>query len=176
MQSGERKTRPGVIELPSGVFPVDAVMTLRAFGTKATIVRVLVAGRTRRTQSKKSPAQILDLDRGSPGAGNMLRRVTEIAAEARVLALQYIASLFVIEIPRLPFNQLEVASIMLGMATRALLARFRLHPVGGMQPLPGSQPLRDFGVAIETPENCLTAKLVTTGALGGAFERLMCPR
>jgi len=76
-----------VIELPGGVFPVGAAMTLRAFCAEATVVRVLVAGCTRWTQSEKGPAQILDLDRRPQGARNMLWIVTEIATESGVLTL-----------------------------------------------------------------------------------------
>lgn len=136
MQSGERKTRPGVIELPGGIFPVGAVMTLRAFCAQATVVRVLVAGCTGRAQSEKGPAQIPDPDRRSPRGRNVLRRVTEIAAKSRVLALQYIASLFVIKVLGVPLDQLEVQAIVLRMAARAILARSSLHPISSVQPLP----------------------------------------
>lgn len=63
MQSGERKTRPGVIELSGGVLPVGAVVTLRAFCAQPSVVRVLVAACTPWAQSKKGPAQILNSDR-----------------------------------------------------------------------------------------------------------------
>lgn len=106
----------------------------------------------------------------------MLWSVTEIAAQPRVLALQDIAGLFVIEILRVPLDQLEVQTIVLGMAPRAIPARSRLHPIRSVQPLPGTQPLRDLGVAIQTPENCLPTKFVTAGALRGAFQRLVRPR
>ena|SRR5271165_6609047 len=87
MQSGERETCPGMIELPGGIFPVRAVVALRALGAQAAVVSVLVAGGASRAQSQKGPAQIADLDRRPLAACNILGSVTEIAADSGVFAL-----------------------------------------------------------------------------------------
>jgi hypothetical protein len=99
MQPRKGKAGPGVIELPGGILPVGAVMTLRALGAEATVMRVLMTGCTRRAQSEKGLAQIMNLDLRPLGASDMRRSVTEIATEYCVLPLQHVASLFVIKIP-----------------------------------------------------------------------------
>ena len=132
MQSGERETCPGVIELPGGIFPVRGVVTLRTLGAQAAVVSVLVAGRAGRAQSQKGPAQIADLNRGPLPARNMLGSVAEIAADSGVFALQYIATLLVVEIPRIKLDQLKVGSVVFRVAARAFLARSRLHSISGV--------------------------------------------
>ena len=170
MQSGERETCPGVIELPGGIFPVRAVVALRAIGAQAAVVSVLVAGGAGRAQSQKGPAQIVDLDRGPLGARNIPGSVTEITADSGVFALQYIASLLVVEILRIKLDQLEVGSVVFRVAARAFLARSRLHSISGVQPLAGSQTFCDLGMAVQTLEDRLAPKFVTGGTLRSAFQ------
>ncbi len=100
-----------------------------------------------------------------------------IASEPCVLSLQPKAGLFVIKRFEIKLDQGKIASIVIGMTARTLLARSWLHAEGRMETAPRCYPLGDFAMTFEAFESRFApAELVTTGALGSAVKRLMAAR
>ena len=66
---------------------------------------------------------------------------------------------------RVPLDQRKIFSVVLGVAAGALLARAGGNVVGGVQASTRRKARRDFGVAVQTFQRSLSAKLVATGAV-----------
>jgi hypothetical protein len=88
----------------------------------------------------------------------MLCRVTAVAAEARVLALEGVSGLLVIERLGIPFDQGKVFALVFGVTAYALLTGSRRKMIGSMQALALGQTLGDFRVAIQALECCLSSR------------------
>jgi len=67
-----------------------------------------------------------------------------------------------------PFDKGEVFSVVIGVAAGALLAGSRRNVVGRVKPFVSRNAAADFGVAIHAFQGCLSAKLVTTRAVGSS--------
>lgn len=107
----------------------------------------------------------------------MLGRVTTIAGEARVLALQCVSSLLVVEYLGIPLNQGKIFAIVFRMTADTLLTRTRRKMIGSMQALAFGQALGNFRVAIQALEGCLSSsQLVAAAAIGGSVKRLVSSR
>ena len=89
-----------------------------------------------------------------------------VAVHSGVLALEQISGFLVVEGLGVPFDKGEVFAVVVGVATGALLAGSRRNVVGRVKPLASRNAAADFGVAIHAFQGCLSAKLVTTGAVG----------
>ena len=135
MQSGERITGLRMVELAHvDGFPVDEVVAGLAVRAQTTLVEILVTGRAGSGQTKVGAIQILFLDGRA-----FLRRdaggsVTFVAFQAGVLALKQISGFFVVESLGVPLDKREVFSIVIGMATGALLAGARRNVIGRVKP------------------------------------------
>src|SRR5215469_8504419 len=77
-----------VIELAGSVFPVDEVVALNAIRAEAAFVKVLMARGAGLRDPEKGLAEILHLDSGALGRGNLVGRVALVAGQAGVLAFQ----------------------------------------------------------------------------------------
>ena len=151
-------------------------MALLAVRTQAALVLIFVATGAAGRQAEVGPARILDLDgrtflRRDVGGLWHLLQVT-----ARVLAFEQVSRLFVIEGLDVPLDQRKVFAVVLRVAAGAFLAGAGGNVVGRVQTLACRKPGRDFGVAVQTLQRRLPAKLVATGAVGGSVERLVRPR
>jgi len=122
VKAGQRVSRLVVIELAGRIFPVDEVVALDAIRAEPTFVEILVARGASLRDSEKRLTEILHLDRGAVGGGNLIGRVALIAGEAGVFALEQVARFFVIELIGVPFNKREVYAIVIGVAAYAFLA------------------------------------------------------
>lgn len=96
--------------------------------------------------------------------------------QARMLAFENIAGKFVIECFRIPLNERKVFPVMLGVATGTLLARSLGDVVGGVQTLVRGDARPDFSVAFDALQGGAGAKFMTSGTVGCARKRLVCPR
>ena len=96
--------------------------------------------------------------------------------QARMLAFENIAGKFVIECFRIPLNERKVFPVMLGVATGTLLARSLGDVVGGVQTLVRGDARPDFSVAFDALQGGAGAEFMTSGTVGCARKRLVCPR
>ncbi len=138
---------------------------------------VFMARETIPRKAEKRAIQVLYLDLAAFGRRNMGGRVALLAGEARVLPLQNIASLAVVELflRRVPVNQLEGLAVVLGMAARAvLLTGGHVDDCGVIAAL-RSQALSDLGVAAQTLQifPCSGREPVARDALRGPAQGLM---
>ncbi len=99
--------------------------------------------------------------------------MTPIARQSCVLAFQKVSRLFVVEVFRVPFDEREVFTIVLRVASRAFLAGTRWDAVAGMQSSMCGEPGGDFCMAFETLQGRLSAKLVATRTICRSVQRLM---
>ena len=65
-----------------------------------------------------------------------------------------------------PLNEREVFSVVLRVATRALLTGSGWNVISRMQSLARVQSRVDFGVAVQTSQRCLPAEFVAARAIG----------
>lgn len=137
---------------------------------------VLVAGDTTGREAEVSAAGILDLDRGTFLRREVRRIVALVAGQARVLALEQVAGVFMIEGLGIPLDQREGFAVVLRVAAGALLAGTGWNVVGGVQSLASRNPGRDLGVTVQALQCRLAAELVATGAVGGSIQRLVRAR
>lgn len=101
----------------------------------------------------------------------MRRVVTAIAGQACVLAFEGVPGFGVIERPNIPFDELKVGAIVLGVAGDAAIARARLDAVGGVQAAMRIEPRGDFAVTLQALEGCLTrGKLMAADAVHRAAQ------
>ena len=167
---GERIARLCVIERSRNIFPVREVVAGGACGTKAPAMRIVVASRARLGESDEASIQILDLDQRAFGRQHVLGRVALAAVHTRMFPFQRVSGQFMVKGFGVPLHEWEVEPVVIGVALRALLARSRPHPVGGMQSLASGQAVGDFDVAVQAFEDGLSAQLVAGGAAGRAFQ------
>lgn len=101
--------------------------------------------------------------------------MTAVAGKSRVLTLQDVAGLAVIEAAGRwsPLDKREVFPVVLGVTLGATLTRVGRQLVRSVQTAIGFQATGNFGVALETLQFALGADLVTGSAMGSAFQRLV---
>lgn len=83
-----------------------------------------------------------------------------------MLAFQHITGQLVIETFRVPFNQRKIFPVVVGVATRALLARSRLDVVGRMQPFVRGDAVGNFRMTFQALECSFASELMAGGAIG----------
>ena len=95
------------------------------------------------------------------------RRVTLLALNGCMLPFQGIAGLDMVKLLSrwVPADEPKIFAVVFGMAAGALLAGAGGNVVGRVKTLVSRNAAADFGVAIHALEGCLSAKLMTTGAL-----------
>lgn len=144
VQSYQRKFRRVVAEL-GRCLPIDEIVALETVLAELSAMRVLMARLTILRESQERSVQVLYLNQRTSGRAYMLRRMALIARHTRVLALQRIAGLVVIEclLRRNPVDEGEVFAVMLRMTLRAIV----LIVESRMEAAPSGNFLRDFRVA-----------------------------
>lgn len=139
-----------MIDLRRGL-PVGEVMALHAILPKLAAMDVLVTRIAFLRQSEEGLSQVVHFDQWPLGLADMRRRMALAAFESRVLALQWIASLIVIEglKRRLPVDQRKILAVVLGVAFGAifLVRETRVQPAV-LANLP-----RNFGMALLAFQN-----------------------
>lgn len=103
------------------IFPVHAVMTLRAVRPQLPFVLVLMTTRTASRQAKIRVAYVLGSESCALDTGNVGRIVAFVAGQTGMLAVQSKAAGGMIEFGwgGIPMQQAEVNAVMLGMAADA---------------------------------------------------------
>lgn len=173
MLTSQRVASFRVIESRGNVFPVSEVVARFAFGSKAALVEVFVAGGAGCRDADKSAIEVFDLDQRAHIRRDALRHVALLAVDARVLSFEDVSRLFMVEGFRVPFDEREVLAIVIGVALHASLTGTGLKSVRGMQSLVRVESRSNFGVAVEAFEDRLAAQFVASCTTGGAFEILM---
>ena len=171
VQACKRIARLRVIKRGRDILPVVEVVALCTVRPQSSLMRVVVAAPASLGQPDEGSRQILHLDQRFLAGCDVFWHVALPAFEARVLPLQGIAGLLVIERLRIPLDDREVAPVVIGVAFGALLARTRPQPVRRVQPLVSIQPSGDLRVTVQAFESRLsTSQLVTRGAIGSALK------
>ena len=171
MRAGEREPRLGMVYLGGG-FPVNEVVALQTILSELAVMYILVAGHARLRQPEKGPAQVLHLDQGTFRGLDMSRRVTLAALNSRMLSLQLVARLAVIERLEggLPVDQRKVLAVVLRVAFRAVLLAWE----SGVQPAVIADFPCDFRVALLALEKRGSPAYRVAGpALCRSADRLM---
>jgi hypothetical protein len=175
VQTGERVTRLGVIEL-LGSFPIRGVMAARAILAQLPFVIVHMARHACLRQSQVGLAEIFILDQSTFSGCNVRRGVALLAVHAGVFAIQWIPGEFVVELfdRNIPVNQMKVNSVVLQMAVHAILALRILHLEAGVITMFFRKRPGDFLMAIEALESRgFASELVTGCALRGTRKALV---
>ena len=176
MKSSQGITRLGVVEFPRRIFPIDEVVTLNAVLTEPAFVEILVASRARFGNPEKGFAQVLGLDVGALGRRNPLGEMAFVAGKSRMFALEEISGFFVVEFVRIPLDEREVGSVVIRVATDALLAGTGRDVIRGVQSALGRHASADIGVASKAAKLRLAAtNLVAVRAVRCAVKNLMLP-
>ena len=128
-------------------------------------MRILMACGTCRTHSKESSVEIAKLNQLFLLDCHMFGRMAPVACQSSVLPFENVSGLFVIEGLQVPFDQREIASVVLGVATRAFLIGTWPNAVAGVQASARSDPPCNFRMAIKAFKNCFTSEFVTIRAL-----------
>jgi len=91
-----------------------------------------------RGNAQERPRLIANLNRKQLVAGDVSRCVAAVASQSLMLAQQVIAGLAVVEACRrgCPFDDLEIQTVVLGVAPGTLLAGIGFEVVGGVQAMP----------------------------------------
>ncbi len=181
MQSGKRVAGAAVIELGDGhgeSLPVIEPVALLAVLPQAALMMILMASDARLRKAKVGAIQVLGGNRGALRGRDMRGSVAERASQAGMFSLQHVAGFAVIEGGGrgIPADEGEILAVMLGVATGALFLAGADGAKGGVQAAPGREPAGNIAVALQAFEAGRACRqLVTTGALGGAAQRLVRP-
>ena len=170
---GERIAGLRVIEGAGDIFPVREVVAGNAIRPEASAMWIFVAGGTGFGDANKTVVEVFDFDQCALSGGNMFRSMALLALHTRMLALERVARLFVVEGLRVPLDQREVEPVMIGVALRALLAGARPDSIREVQSLASRKPLCNFPVAVKALENRLSAQFVAGRATRRAFQILV---
>lgn len=175
MQPGQRIPRLRVIEFPnSHRFPVLEVMALSAIRTEPPLVLILVTGNAGCGKPQKSFVQVFRFDGCAFRRGYFVGIVALVARQSAVLPFQHVTGLLVVESLGVPLDEREVFPVVIGVATRAFLARSWLDVVGGVQSFMCGNARGDVGVALGTTESGLPSSNFVAGrAIGGAAQELV---
>ena len=176
VQARERVAGLVVIELPGGVFPVDEIMALQTILTESAFVEIFVTSYASLRDPEEGLAQILHLDAGALGCGNLFREVALVARQSGVFAFQQVACFLVIELvrARIPLDQREIRAVVIGVASSALLARAGRNVIRAVQSAFRSNPRTNVGVTADAFELRLTTpNLVAICTVHCTVEELM---
>jgi len=101
--------------------PVGGRVASSAIGSEAALVSVFMTTEATRREAEPGPIQILVLQKSTRLRGNVLCRVAGAATHARVLSVERVSSLGVIESlrGRSPMNHLKIGSVVIRMALDA---------------------------------------------------------
>ena len=176
MLPSERKTGLVVTE-PGCRLPGSEFVTVAARLVLLPAVNILVAGNTLPCESQKGPVDVLDLDFRAGTRRDVARRVTTLARQCPVFALQSESGARgVVEVPAVQPRENEVPAVMFHMAARAVLLSGSELIDASMKAGSRRETLLDLGMTFETDEAACAPKIVAGGALGYAFETGMSAR
>ena len=173
MQAGQRISGFRVIEI-LGSLPAFDVVALGAFVSKLAFMRVRMARRASGGLAKEGLGEILHFDQFAVGGEHVRRGMALFTRQGSVLAFQFKASEFVIELlqTRLPANQLEGFAVVVEVATDAVFSIGIAHLHLEMVAVLRGKVLRDFLVAIEALKGGRAGAEDVAGiALAGSGER-----
>jgi len=167
----------GVIEILGSLPAIDVV----ALGTfipisKLTFVRIRVARRANRRLAEEGLGQILHFNQFTVGRKHVRRGMALFTGEGSVLAFQFEAGEFVIELlqTRFPANQLEVFAIVVQVASDTVFSVGIAHLHFEMIAVLRRKILRDLLVAVEALKGRRAcSKNMARIALAGSAERRM---
>lgn len=153
VRARQREARARVIKPRHGL-PVVEVMAPRAVLAELALVRVLMTGEAVPREAQEAPVEIFHLDSRALGGRNARGIVALLTRQPGVLAFQDVTCLRVVEALQggFPTNELEILSVVFGMAARAVFLRgLGIHD-GGMVAAMRGEPLGDFCVAFKASE------------------------
>jgi hypothetical protein len=105
VQSSQGIARLRMVELPHAYgFPIVVGMTQKAVLPQPSFVLILMAGDAVSGNAQKCLIQIFDFDDSALGLRHVLSRVTTIAGQPRVFALERVSRLLMIEGPYIPLD------------------------------------------------------------------------
>ena len=175
VQSRQGILSPGVVEARN-ILPRGRVVAGLAILAELTLVKVFVARNTRLREPEKTPVQVLLLDQFLPVRLDARCIVAFLALDGGMPAIQRIAGLVVVKffLRGLPADQLELFSVVFGMAPRTIvIGVIPLHHSRVIS-LVGDESLIDLAVALQAPESPAgSEKTVAAGALRDARDGLM---
>ena len=169
VKAREREFRLRMVELGRR-FPVVEIVALEAVLAELSFVRILVARPALLRQPEERPVQILHLNERPRGALDVSGGVALVTSDGRVLPLQRVARLAVVEFleRRIPVDQREVFAVMFGVALRAVV----LVGIVRVQAAARSELRGDFLMAfLALQERGTFSDRVAAGALRRAAER-----
>lgn len=175
VQSREGILTLGVVEA-GDILPPGRVVAGLAILAELALVKVFVARNARLRKPEKTPIQVLLLDQFLPVRLDARCLVAILALDGGMLAIQRIAGLLVVKflLRGLPADQLELFSVVFGVAARTIVIGIIPLHHGRVISLVGGEPLSDFGVALQAPESPAgSEKTVAAGALHDARDGLM---
>lgn len=153
--------------------PIHEVVAGEAVLPEPSLMLVGVAGEAGCRESQISPVQIFNLNGRAFRGGDVRGIVAPIACQPRVLPLEQVSSILVIECLCVPFDQGKVFTVVLGMAAGALVTGAGKNVIGGVQPAVSRNPGSDFAVTIQAFQGSLPAKLMAARAIRRAVKRLV---
>lgn len=177
VRAGKREARLRVIE-SRGPLPLRKGVALQAVRSQLPAMLIRVAAQAVARQPQKRPLQVFHQDGAAFRSPNVFRRVTLHASQPRVLPLQHVSRLAVIECfgRRVPLDEVEIWTVVLGMAARAVPAGATLAHQRCVQTALLGETLGNFHMAFETFQiGFPQPNLVATRALGWSTEGLVRP-
>ena len=168
VRPGQRIARLAVIEF-SRLLPVDNVVTLQAVLPKLPFMEIRMTRHAIGREPQKRPRNVLHLDLRALAGGDVRWSMTFCTGHARMLTFQLVARLRVVEIVGIETENLEIHSVMFGVATRTILRTGLLHDAGMVSAM-SVDAGSNFSMAFHTLQCNRPAKLVAGGALRHAIE------
>ena len=157
MRSSQLEARFGVIEMllvDFGALPASSRVALLAVGAKPAPVLVLVARSALRRNAKPCAAQVLGPQQGVRLRCNVPRLMTAPATDPGVLPIQCVSRFGVVKAlrRRIPVQQVELLTIVIGVALHARRAFRPFLGKGRVQPPLLMQFAGNFAMALKAAE------------------------
>jgi len=135
--------------------PLIQGMTAQTVLAQLAAMRVCVAGKAIAREAEESAVQIRALNGGALRLGDVARIVALLARKLRVLALEDVSGLAVVEslLGRLPVDQAEGLAVVFGMAANTVLVGAGRADHGGMEAAPQGKPPGDVSMTFKTAED-----------------------
>lgn len=164
VRAHERELRLGMIESCHSLPCILRVASAAVFPQLAA-VDIFVTRQAVPRQAEERPVQVLHLDGGPLRLRDVLRRVTLLARQFGVPALQRITCPLMVEgaLGRLPVDQTEILAVVLGVAPHAGLFGFLKPHHASMKSTSLRNAAVDFLVALSTPEDGRSGKQAVAG-------------
>ena len=159
-----------------GGLPIVETVTACAVLTQLALMPVSVTREAVPGEAQKGSVQILDLDGGFHRGRDVRRSVALLTRHAGVLPLQNIAGLTVVKslLRRLPADELEILSVVVGVAAGAIFIARQRIPNYGVESLVRSHARGNVRVALKALQAFAAHSQSMAGdALSGAIEGLM---